>query len=56
MKKQTLKQEQDYVDFLKKRLGSEHFMENATPEEIEKTKIKYDKAKLKLRMLQKGQL
>lgn len=50
-KENPLKHEADYVEFLKTRLASEHFRQNATPEEIEKTKKKYDKAKLKLKLL-----
>lgn len=56
MKKPTLKQEQDYVAFLKKRLESENFKRNVSPEEFEKTKAKYDKAKFKLRLLEKGHI
>lgn len=52
--KDNLKSEQDYVAFLKKRLESKHFKENVTFEEFEKTKAKYDKAKLRLKMFQKG--
>lgn len=56
MKKQEsdrdkIQHEQEYVEFLKKRLNSQHFKDNVSPEEIEKTKKKYDKAKLKLKML-----
>ena len=54
-KQDNLKHEQDYVEFLKKRLESKHFKQNASAEEIEKTQYKYDKAKLKLRMI-KGKI
>lgn len=47
-----IKQEVDYVAFLKKRLESDNFKKNSTTEEIEKTKKKYDKAKLVLKILQ----
>ncbi len=48
-KKDPIEQEEQYVAFLKKRLQSENFLANATAEEIEKTKQKYDKAKFKLK-------
>lgn len=55
MAKQTLQQqiehEKQYVAFLKKRLESENFKANASPEEIEATRKKYDKAKFKLKLL-----
>lgn len=54
-KRDPVKQEEDYVSFLKKRLASKHFLENEPKEEIDKTKRKYEKAKLMLRML-KGEL
>jgi hypothetical protein len=50
-KKPTLKQEQDYLLFLKKRVESKNYKANVSSEEYEKTKQKYDKAKLKLRLL-----
>ena len=51
-KENRLQHEIDYLAFLKKRLESQHFQQNATPEELVKTKQKYDKAKLLVRMLQ----
>jgi len=51
-KKPTLKQEQEYLEFLKKRLDSKNYKANVSTEEYEKTKAKYDKVKLKLRLLQ----
>lgn len=50
-KDQQIQHETTYVAFLKKRLESENFKANATAEEIETTKKKYDKAKFKLKML-----
>lgn len=50
---ERLKQEQDYIAFLKKRLESKHFKDNVSIEEFEKTKYKYDKAKLVLKILEK---
>lgn len=49
-----IKQEEQYLDFLKKRLASQHFKESVSSEEFEKTKKKYDKAKLKMKMLKEG--
>ncbi len=48
--------EENYVYFLKKRLASKNFRETASEEEIKKTEKKYDKAKLKLKMLRQGLL
>lgn len=50
-KKDAIKQEEDYVSFLRKRLESKHFKNNVSNEEFDKTKYKYDKAKLKLRFI-----
>ena len=50
----TIKREQDYVDFLKKRLASSSYKLNVSFKEYEQTKRKYDKAKLKLKMLREG--
>ena len=52
-KQQELKHEREYVEFLKKRLDSKNFKANVSEEEYEKTKHKYDKAKLRLRLLEK---
>jgi len=46
-----IEQEQQYVEFLRRRIESEHFRAQATPEEMAITKEKYDKAKFRLRML-----
>jgi len=43
--------EERYVAFLKKQLDSKNFKANVSKEEYDKTKFKYDKAKLKLKML-----
>lgn len=55
MKKLTnqerIKREEDYVAFLQKRLSSEHYKANVSEEEFDKTKGKYDKAKLVLKIL-----
>jgi len=50
-KQQELVHEEKYVEFLKTRLASKNLLANATPEEIEKTKVKYDKAKFRLKIL-----
>lgn len=56
MKKQSKKLDElqkhtDYMAFLKKRLESENFKRNVSQEEYDKTKAKYDKAKLVLKLL-----
>ncbi|MFW5890725.1 MAG: hypothetical protein ACOCUI_00740 [bacterium] len=53
-KKTPIQHEEEYVKFLKKRLNSKNFQSNESKEEIEKTKKKYDKAKLKLKMMREG--
>jgi hypothetical protein len=50
-KKSKVEQETAYVEFLKKRLDSQHYKDSVTKEEYAKTKAKYDKAKFKLKML-----
>lgn len=50
-KKTSIQQEEEYVSFLKKRLESKNYKNNVSIEEFEKTKEKYEKAKLKLRFL-----
>jgi len=46
--------EEQYIEFLKKSLQSENFRANVSKEEFEKTRRKYDKAKLKLKMMKQG--
>ena len=48
--KDRIKQEEDYLAFLKKRLDSKNYKNNVSKEEYEKTQAKYDKAKLVLKM------
>ena len=50
-KKPTRKQEEDYAAFLKKKLESANYKSNVSKEEYDKTKAKYDKVKLKLRLI-----
>lgn len=50
-KEQKIKQEEEYVAFLRKKLDSENFKANVPKEEYDSTKKKYDKAKLKLKFL-----
>lgn len=50
-KPERIAHEKAYVEFLRKRLDSKNFKERATPEEIQKTKEKFDKAKFKLKTL-----
>ena len=47
----SLEHEEKYIEFLKKKLASENWKSQATPEEIELTKKKFDKAKFKLKMM-----
>lgn len=56
MKINKLEQEEQYVEFLKKRLNSKHFKQSVSEEEFQSTMKKYDKAKLKLNMIKKGLL
>lgn len=51
-KQQQISHEVDYIAFLEKRLGSNHFRSNESPEVIAKTEDKLKKARLKLRLLQ----
>jgi hypothetical protein len=51
-KKDELVKHKEYIEFLKKRLNSEHYKASVPREEYEKTKAKYDKAKLVLRILE----
>ena len=54
MKENKLDHEEKYVEFLKTRINSENFKKNVSPEEFKTTKAKYDKAKLKLKMMKAG--
>jgi hypothetical protein len=50
-----IEQEEQYVDFLRKRLASANFKANVSEEEYAITKKKYDKSKLKLKFLKEEQ-
>ena len=50
-KEVTLQQRKDYLAFLEKQLNSENYKKAVTKEEYEKTKQKYDKEKLLIKML-----
>ncbi len=52
--KDRIKQEEDYLVFLKKRIESKNFKNNVSQEEFDKTKAKYDKAKLVFKILMHG--
>ena len=52
-KKSDFQHETEYVAFLEKRLASKNFQANSTPEEVEKTKEKLKKARLKLKFMKK---
>lgn len=43
--------EENYVAYLRKMLDSQNYKASVSPEEYEKTRKKYDKAKLKLKFL-----
>ena len=53
-KAEEIAAERNYVEFLKKRLDSKNYKNNVSDDEYNKTKQKYDKAKLKLRFLEEG--
>jgi hypothetical protein len=48
-----IKQEENYIEFLERRLASSNYKKNVSPEEYENTERKLKKAKLVLRVLQK---
>lgn len=48
--KNERKQLEEYIAFLKKRLASANYKANVSPEEYNKEKAKYDKAKFRLAM------
>lgn len=52
-KKFDLKEHLKYIEFLEKRINSKNFKANVSQEEFDKTKAKYDKAKLILKLYQK---
>jgi hypothetical protein len=49
--KDFIKETEEYLEFLKKRLESKNYKANVTGEEFQKTREKYDKAKLRLKLL-----
>jgi hypothetical protein len=51
-----LKHEEEYVEFLRKRVQSDNYKNNVPEDEFKKTKAKYDKAKLKLKMMKEVML
>ena len=46
--------EEKYVEFLRKRVQSDNYRQNVSKEEFDKTKKKYDNAKLRLKMMKGG--
>jgi len=50
-KSDSIEEEEKYVAFLRKRVQSDNYKSNVSKEEFDKTKAKYDKAKLKLKFL-----
>ena len=51
-KSEEIKKEKEYVEFLRKRLNSDNYKKNISAEEYEKTKVKFDKAKFRLKILE----
>lgn len=52
-KPNPIEHERNYVAFLKKRLESENYKSSVSSEEYEQTKKKYEKAKFKLKMMER---
>lgn len=50
-KKTSKKEDIAYMEFLEKRLNSKNFKANVSPEEYAKTKAKFDKVKLRIKLL-----
>jgi hypothetical protein len=50
-KEKSIKHEREYIAFLEKRVNSENYKKNVSPEEFEKTKEKLKKARLVLKIL-----
>jgi len=50
-KEVKIKHSEEYIEFLRIRLASKNYKASVSEEEFEKTKAKYDKEKLILRML-----
>lgn len=48
---ESIKHEEDYLEFLRKRVFSLNYKKNVSDEEYAKTKAKYDKVKLKMKLL-----
>jgi len=46
-----VKETEEYLVFLKKRLDSANYKANVSKEEYDETKAKYDKVKLRLKLL-----
>ena len=50
-KAQEIKQTEDYILFLRRRLDSKNYKANVSAEEYEETKEKLDKAKFRLKIM-----
>ena len=50
-KKTTITEIEQYIEFLTKRVESENYKKNVSPEEYEETKEKLSKEKFKLKLL-----
>ena len=55
-KEELIENEERYVLFLQKKLKSENYKANVSKDEYEKEKMKYDKAKLKLKFMKESNL
>jgi hypothetical protein len=51
---QQVKQEEDYIAFLRKRLDSANYKANVSAEEYSTTQTKYERAKFRLKTLKMG--
>jgi hypothetical protein len=50
-KEKSIKHEREYIAFLEKRVNSENYKKNVSPEEFEETKEKLKQARLVLKIL-----
>lgn len=53
-KTEELKKEEEYFEFLQKRLNSENYKNNVSSEEYEKTKQKFKNLKFRIRILKES--
>jgi hypothetical protein len=53
-KEEKIRQQKDWVDFLKTRLKTEGIRESMSEKDYKKMQLRYDKAKLQLKFLKDG--